>query len=220
MKTNYQLISDSIISSLEGQRPKLLLHCCCAPCSTYVLEYLCRYFDITVYVFNPNIWPEEEFYKRRSEQERLLKEMFPSGDVGFIAEEHLSRLFYEAVKGLENTGERGQRCYECYKLRLRYTADTARRLGFDFFTTTLSISPLKNADWLNEIGRELEGEGLRYFYSDFKKREGFKRSTELCQKYCIYRQNYCGCIFSAREAEERERRKLYGEKVDQNDRKA
>ena len=204
MKTNYQLISDKIIKELD-HTPKMLLHCCCAPCSTYVLEYLSEYFEITAYAFNPNIYPEEEFYKRRSEQQRLIGEMTFKNPVGFIGEEYQSELFYQAVKGLEQTGERGQRCYECYRLRLSRTAETARRYGFEYFTTTLSISPLKNADWLNEIGKSLEGDGLKYFYSDFKKREGFKRSTELCKKYCIYRQNYCGCIFSKREAEERER---------------
>ncbi|MBQ4364013.1 MAG: epoxyqueuosine reductase QueH [Oscillospiraceae bacterium] len=210
MKTNYQLISDEIIASLDHV-PTMLLHCCCAPCSTYVLEYLSRYFRITAYAFNPNIYPEEEFYKRRDEQQRLISEMEFENPVGFIGEEIQSELFYDAVKGLENTGERGARCYECYRLRLSKTAETARAHGFEYFTTTLSISPLKNADWLNEIGKELEGDGLRYFYSDFKKRNGFKRSTELCRKYCIYRQNYCGCVFSMKEAEEREKARSQGE---------
>ena len=210
MKTNYQLISDEIIASLDHV-PTMLLHCCCAPCSTYVLEYLSRYFRITAYAFNPNIYPEEEFYKRRDEQQRLISEMEFENPVGFIGEEIQSELFYNAVKGLENTGERGARCYECYRLRLSKTAETARAHGFEYFTTTLSISPLKNADWLNEIGKELEGDGLRYFYSDFKKRNGFKRSTELCRKYCIYRQNYCGCVFSMKEAEEREKARSQGE---------
>ncbi|MBQ4486516.1 MAG: epoxyqueuosine reductase QueH [Oscillospiraceae bacterium] len=210
MKTNYQLISDEIIASLDHV-PTMLLHCCCAPCSTYVLEYLSRYFRITAYAFNPNIYPEEEFYKRREEQQRLISEMEFENPVGFIGEEIQSELFYDAVKGLENTGERGARCYECYRLRLSKTAETARAHGFEYFTTTLSISPLKNADWLNEIGKELEGDGLRYFYSDFKKRNGFKRSTELCRKYCIYRQNYCGCVFSMKEAEEREKARSQGE---------
>ncbi len=206
-RRNYQLMSDEIIASLNGTTPTMLLHCCCAPCSTYVLEYLSRYFRITAYAFNPNIYPEEEFYKRRSEQERLISQMEFENPVGFIGEEYESELFYQAVRGLEHTGERGARCYECYKLRLARTAQTARRLGFDYFTTTLSISPLKNADWLNEIGASLEGDGLKYFYSDFKKRSGFKRSTELCRQYCIYRQNYCGCVFSAKEAEERQQKK-------------
>ena len=210
MKTNYQLISDEIIASLDHV-PTMLLHCCCAPCSTYVLEYLSQYFRITAYAFNPNIYPEEEFYKRREEQQRLISEMEFENPVGFIGEEIQSELFYDAVKGLENTGERGARCYECYRLRLSKTAETARAHGFEYFTTTLSISPLKNADWLNEIGKELEGDGIRYFYSDFKKRNGFKRSTELCRKYCIYRQNYCGCVFSMKEAEEREKARSQGE---------
>ena len=207
MKQNYQLLLDKTIAELDGRQPKLLLHACCAPCSTYVLEYLSEYFEITVFCFNPNIYPPEEFYKRRSEQERIIKEMPAAIPVSFMGSEHQSERFYEAVKGYEHTGERGERCYKCYRLRLEETAKAAKEHGFDYFTTTLSISPLKNADWLNTIGGELAEEyGVSYLFSDFKKREGYKRSTELCKKYGIYRQNYCGCIFSMKEGEERIKR--------------
>ncbi len=208
MKTNYQLMLDHTIEELraEGKVPTLLLHACCAPCSTYVLEYLSEYFKITVFSFNPNIYPAEEFYKRVSEQERLIGEMEFANPVGFIGSEHQSERFYEAVRGYEDTGERGYRCYLCYRLRLEETARLAREKGFDYFTTTLSISPLKDADWLNEIGTALaDDHGVKYLCSDFKKRNGYKRSTELCKKYCIYRQDYCGCVFSMQESEQRRR---------------
>ncbi|MBQ5316677.1 MAG: epoxyqueuosine reductase QueH [Oscillospiraceae bacterium] len=208
MKNNYQQWLDSTIESLGDRQPKLLLHACCAPCSTYVLEYLSKYFEITVFCFNPNIYPPEEFYKRRSEQERIINEMPADIPIHFIGTEYQSERFYEAVKGVEHTGERGERCYKCYRLRLEETARTAREKGFDYFTTTLSISPMKNAEWLNTIGGRLAEEyGVDYLFSDFKKRNGYKRSTELCRKYCIYRQNYCGCIFSLRESEERQKMK-------------
>ena len=208
MKNNYQQWLDSTIESLGDRQPKLLLHACCAPCSTYVLEYLSKYFEITVFCFNPNIYPPEEFYKRRSEQERIINEMPADIPIHFIGTEYQSERFYEAVKGVEHTGERGERCYKCYRLRLEETARTAKEKGFDYFTTTLSISPMKNAEWLNTIGGRLAEEyGVDYLFSDFKKRNGYKRSTELCRKYCIYRQNYCGCIFSLRESEERQKMK-------------
>ena len=208
MKNNYQQWLDSTIESLGDRQPKLLLHACCAPCSTYVLEYLSKYFEITVFCFNPNIYPPEEFYKRRSEQERIINEMPADIPIHFIGTEYQSERFYEAVKGVEHTGERGERCYKCYRLRLEETARTAKEKGFDYFTTTLSIIPMKNAEWLNTIGGRLAEEyGVDYLFSDFKKRNGYKRSTELCRKYCIYRQNYCGCIFSLRESEERQKMK-------------
>ncbi|MBQ7990597.1 MAG: epoxyqueuosine reductase QueH [Oscillospiraceae bacterium] len=207
--TNFQLVLDKTIEDItsQGITPTLLIHACCAPCSTYVLEYLSEYFSITVFSFNPNIYPAEEFYKRVSEQERLIGEMTFRNPVSFIGSGHQAERFYAAVRGYEDTGERGYRCYLCYKLRLEETARLAKEKGFDYFTTTLSISPLKNAAWLNEIGGGLADEyGVQYLYSDFKKRNGYKRSTELCKKYCIYRQNYCGCIFSKKESEQRMRR--------------
>lgn len=195
-KINYQLETDKIIKNLDG-RKKLLMHSCCAPCSSYCLEYLSEYFDITVFYYNPNIYPPEEYEFRACEQKRFI-ESFPfAGKVEFIEQGYDSDKFYEAVKGLENEPEGGKRCHVCYRLRLSETALLAKKLGFDYFTTTLSISPHKNSQILNEIGAEIaEKTGVSYLFSDFKKRGGFKRSTEISAEYGIYRQNYCGCIFS------------------------
>ena len=204
-KINYQNELDRIISETEkaGITPSLLLHSCCAPCSSYVLEYLSRYFKITVFYYNPNIYPPEEFYKRRAEQERFIKELPVENPISFIGAEHMSEEFYKAVKGLEHIREGGERCFACYRLRLEETAIAAKEKGMDYFTTTLSISPMKNAAKLNEIGGELADKyGLKYLFSDFKKRNGYKRSTELSKEYGIYRQNYCGCVFSLKEREE------------------
>ncbi len=197
MKINYQRELDGVLSGLNGAKPKLLIHSCCAPCSSYVLEYLSEYFDITILYYNPNIYPEEEFTKRLLEQQRLVSEMGLSIkviDVGYQSEK-----FYNAVKGLENLPEGDKRCEKCFTLRLEETAKMAEEDGFDYFTTTLSISPLKDEQLLNKIGRELsEKYGVKYLYSDFKKRNGYKRSIELSAKYNLYRQDYCGCVFSRR----------------------
>lgn len=204
-KINYQNELDKTLSDIEraGTTPSLLLHSCCAPCSSYVLEYLSRYFKITVFYYNPNIYPEEEFYKRRSEQERFISQLPTKNPISFIGTEHMSEEFYKAVKGLEHIREGGERCFACYRLRLEESAMAARDMGADYFTTTLSISPMKNAQKLNEIGGELgEKYGVKYLFSDFKKRNGYKRSTELSREYGIYRQNYCGCVFSLRERNE------------------
>ncbi len=204
-KINYQNELDKTLSDIEraGTTPSLLLHSCCAPCSSYVLEYLSRYFKITVFYYNPNIYPEEEFYKRRSEQERFISQLPAKNPISFIGTEHMSEEFYKAVKGLEHIREGGERCFACYRLRLEESAMAARDMGADYFTTTLSISPMKNARKLNEIGGELgEKYGVKYLFSDFKKRNGYKRSTELSREYGIYRQNYCGCVFSLRERNE------------------
>lgn len=201
-KINYQNELDKTLSDIEraGTTPSLLLHSCCAPCSSYVLEYLSRYFKITVFYYNPNIYPEEEFYKRRSEQERFISQLPAKNPISFIGTEHMSEEFYKAVKGLEHIREGGERCFACYRLRLEESAIAARDMGADYFTTTLSISPMKNAQKLNEIGGELgEKYGVKYLFSDFKKKNGYKRSTELSKEYGIYRQNYCGCVFSLRE---------------------
>lgn len=201
-KINYQNELDKILSDIEraGTVPSLLLHSCCAPCSSYVLEYLSRYFKITVFYYNPNIYPEEEFYKRRAEQERFISELPVENTIGFIGTEHMSDEFYKAVKGLEHIREGGERCFACYRLRLEASAAAARDMGADYFTTTLSISPMKNAQKLNEIGGELADKyGVKYLFSDFKKKNGYKRSTELSREYGIYRQNYCGCVFSLNE---------------------
>lgn len=204
-KINYQNELDKTLSDIEraGTTPSLLLHSCCAPCSSYVLEYLSRYFKITVFYYNPNIYPEEEFYKRRSEQERFISQLPAKNPISFIGTDHMSEEFYKAVKGLEHIREGGERCFACYRLRLEESAMAARDMGADYFTTTLSISPMKNAQKLNEIGGELgEKYGVKYLFSDFKKRNGYKRSTELSREYGIYRQNYCGCVFSLRERNE------------------
>lgn len=202
---NYQAMLERTIAARDGT-PSLLLHSCCAPCSSYVLEYLSRYFQITVFYYNPNIYPPEEFFKRRTEQERFISLLPAENPIGFIGAEYESESFYEAVKGLEKIPEGGERCFACYRLRLERTAQLAAEKGFDFFTTTLSISPHKNAGKLNEIGGELaEKYGVSYLFSDFKKKNGYKRSTELSKIYGIYRQNYCGCVFSMRETEERNR---------------
>lgn len=200
-KINYQYELDRIIAAIPGgEKPSLLLHSCCAPCSSYVLEYLSRYFMITVFYFNPNIYPAEEYYKRLAEQERFISLLPAENPIGFMGSEHESERFYAAVRGLEHIPEGGERCFACYRLRLEETAGKAAELSFDYFTTTLSISPLKNAGKLNLIGKELsEKYGVSYLFSDFKKRGGYQRSTELSKEYGIYRQNYCGCVFSKQE---------------------
>lgn len=198
-KRNYQRELDILINRLEN-RPKLLLHSCCAPCSSYVLEYLSKHFEITVLYYNPNIYPEKEYFFRENEQERFISEVFP--DVKFIKIGYNPDEFYTAVKGLEGIKEGGERCFKCYLLRLEKTVQTAKENNFDFFTTTLSISPYKNAEKLNEIGEALsEKYGVKYLVSDFKKKNGYKRSTELSKEYSIYRQDYCGCVFSKAERE-------------------
>ena len=188
----------------DGRTPRLLLHSCCAPCSSYVLEYLSEYFSITVFYYNPNIYPPEEFGKRVEEQERLIRELPAKHPVSFLEGPYEPERFYEMAKGLEQIPEGGERCFRCYRLRLLETAQMARAGGFDYFTTTLSISPLKNAQKLNEIGARLAEEyGVPYLFSDFKKRNGYKRSTELSAEYGLYRQDYCGCVYSLRERREK-----------------
>lgn len=201
-KINYQLVLDKTLQEItqSGSRPSLLLHACCAPCSSYVLEYLHEYFDITVFYYNPNISPEPEYIKRVDEIQRLIREMCP--DVRFIEGKYEPQRFYNMAKGLENEPERGKRCLKCYRLRLTESAEAAKLTNADYFTTTLSISPQKDSQILNAIGREVsEQYGVPYLFSDFKKRGGTKRSTELSQKFSLYRQDYCGCVFSKRERE-------------------
>ena len=201
MKQNYQLILDKIIKEecADGKRPSLLLHACCAPCSSYVLEYLSEYFDITLFFYNPNISPKEENDFRQRELERLVVEMGLSDKVGVLLGKYEPERFYELAKGLETLPEGGARCAKCYELRLSEAARLAAEGGYDFFCTTLSISPYKNAEWLNAIGEaQSEKYGVRYLISDFKKRNGYKRSCELSAQYGLYRQNYCGCEFSKR----------------------
>ena len=196
-KTNYQLVLDKTIKELaaNGTKPRLLLHACCAPCSSYVLEYLTQYFEITVFFYNPNISPENEYLHRVTEIKRLISEMCP--EVSFIEGRYDPKEFYSMANGLENEPERGARCLKCYRMRLTETALTAKAGGFDYFTTTLTISPQKDSAVLNSIGKEVSEEiGVPYLFSDFKKRGGYKRSIELSAQYSLYRQNYCGCVFS------------------------
>ncbi len=201
-RRNYQKELDSILEGLarDGRVPRLLLHSCCAPCSSYVLEYLSRYFYITVLYYNPNIFPPSEYALRVREQESLISRMDFVYPVAFLEGSYRPKTFYEAVKGLEGEPEGGKRCEKCYELRLLEAAKEAKAGDYDYFTTTLTISPLKSADKLNEIGRRLGTEyGVAYLPSDFKKRDGYKRSTQLSKEYGLYRQDYCGCVYSVRE---------------------
>lgn len=206
MAENYQKKLDAELKRIsdEGQKPRLLLHVCCAPCSSYVLEYLSQYFDITACFYNPNISPRSEYDYRSQELERLTKEMPLSLPVKCRIEEYDPASFAAISKGLENEPEGGVRCTACYRLRLEQTAKIAAAEHYDYFTTTLSISPLKDAVRLNTIGGELSQQyGVPYLYSDFKKREGYKRSIQLSSEYSLYRQHYCGCAFSKAESERR-----------------
>lgn len=196
MKINYQLELDKLISKLSGT-PKILLHACCAPCSSYVLEYLSKYFEIDLFYYNPNTYPQAEYEKRGRELERLIKLMSFSNHVGLIPAVYDPERFYLATLGQESEREGGARCVSCFRLRLEETAKQAKNLGYDYFATTLTVSPHKNAQLINQIGLELEKEyDVKYLVSDFKKREGYKRSIELSREYDIYRQEYCGCEYS------------------------
>lgn len=197
---NYQKQLEKLIDNIpDGEVPSLLLHACCAPCSSYCLEYLSDFFKITLYFYNPNIYPESEYYLRAEEARRFISEMNFKNDVSFLEGNFDPKEFYSCVKGLENEKEGGERCFRCYRLRLENTAKLAKEMGFDYFTTTLSISPLKRADKINDIGEELgEIYSVKHLPSDFKKKNGYKRSTELSKEYGLYRQDYCGCVFSQR----------------------
>lgn len=193
---NYQVEMEKIINSLEYV-PKLLLHACCAPCSSYVLEVLSKYFQISIVYYNPNITSEKEYDKRLAELKKFINLVKYENKIDIIECEYNNEDFFNAIKGLEKEKEGGKRCYQCYKLRMEYTAKLALELGYDYFATTLSISPYKNANWLNEIGTNLECQyGIKYLYADFKKKNGYTRSIELSRKYGLYRQDYCGCIYS------------------------
>jgi len=199
VKENYQLICDRQIEELTkgGRVPTLLLHSCCGPCSSYVLEYLSKYFEITVLFFNPNIFPEEEFDRRFETQKKIISNMKFVYNVTLLSVPYHYSEFKEAAKGHEAEAEGGARCDKCFRLRMRKTALLAKEKGYDCFATTLSVSPHKNAALLNSIGQQLSGEiGIEYLIADFKKREGYKRSIELSKQYQLYRQDYCGCEFS------------------------
>lgn len=201
---DYQRKLDGILRDLEkrGEVPSLLLHCCCAPCSTYVLEYLSNYFRITTFYYNPNIFPEEEYQHRVAELKRFSAEFPTKYPVQFLEGNYEPAKYYAAVKGLEHDPEGGARCLKCFKLRLGESAKVAKELGMDYFTTTLTISPMKDAAVLNEIGEKMaEKFGVRHLPSNFKKRNGFLRSTEICKIYGLYRQDFCGCVYSKMERE-------------------
>jgi len=201
-KINYQKELDALIENLVEDKkvPNLLLHSCCAPCSSYVLEYLSQYFKISILFYNPNIYPLEEYSRRVIEQKGLISALKVKNEIRFVEGKYDTESFYDIAKGLENQKEGGERCFKCYELRLKEAAIIAKEQEFDYFTTTLSISPHKNAQKLNEIGSKLSEEySVKYLYSDFKKKEGYKRSIELSNEYNLYRQDYCGCIFSKNE---------------------
>lgn len=201
-KINYQTELDKIIAhnKREDITPSLLLHSCCAPCSSYTLEYLSEYFDITVLYYNPNISERAEYEKRKAEQIRLINSLKTKNKVSLMDCEYDSNDFSNIAKGYEDCREGGERCFRCYRLRLEKAARLAKENNFDYFCTTLSISPLKNAQRINEIGISLNEEyGVKWLLSDFKKRDGYKRSVELSKQYNLYRQDYCGCIYSKRE---------------------
>ncbi len=203
-KINYQKKLENIIerNKREDILPSLLLHSCCAPCSSYTIEYLSDYFKISVLYYNPNISPRKEYEKRKAEQIRLIESMPVKNDVNFADCDYDCNEFFKIAKGYEDCREGGERCFRCYEQRLRRTAQEAQKGGYDYFCTTLSISPLKNAQKINEIGERLSEEyGVLWLPSDFKKREGYKRSIELSKEYNLYRQNFCGCVYSRREAE-------------------
>ena len=204
MVRNYQKELEQQINNQQklGEMPKLLLHSCCAPCSSYVLEYLSPYFHIYDFYYNPNVSPKREYEERKEELIRLIKEMELQEKVTFLEGTYEPEKFFEMAKGLEQLPEGGERCFRCYEMRLREAAKIAKEQGADYFATTLTISPLKNAQKLNEIGERIAKEyGVAYLPSDFKKKNGYKRSIELSTEYDLYRQNYCGCIFSKMQAE-------------------
>lgn len=202
---NYQKELDSLLLALKTEKekdrvPRLFLHSCCAPCSSYVLEYLSGYFEITVFFYNPNISPREEYEKRVEEIRRMIGEMEFVHPVHLVEGAYDPEEFFRMAKGLEKVPEGGERCFRCYRLRMEKAAELAKKGDYDYFTTTLSISPLKNARKINEIGEELaETFGVAHLPSDFKKKNGYKRSIELSGIYGLYRQDYCGCVFSKRE---------------------
>ena len=206
-KINYQKELERLIDKLPDHHRRLFLHSCCAPCSSYCLEYLRQYFDVTVFYYNPNISFLEEYRHRVEELKRLVSTLNEEAkgsemlnQIALLEGAYEPEKFFEATKGLEDCPEGGERCFICYELRLREAARLAAEGGYDFFTTTLTISPLKNAEKLNQIGAELaDSFGVRYLFSDFKKKEGYKKSTEISKEYHMYRQYYCGCVYSKRD---------------------
>lgn len=201
---NYNNVMKDIIDGIVREKcvPKLLLHSCCAPCSSHVITTLMPYFNITILYYNPNIEPKDEYEKRKAEQIRLLSTIEHQNELDFLDCDYDPGKFHEAIKGLEHLGEGSERCFNCYSLRLEKTAKVAKEKTFDYFCTTLTVSPFKNSEKLNEIGQIMENKyDIKYLYSDFKKENGYKKSIELSAKYGLYRQDYCGCIYSKIERE-------------------
>ena len=203
-KINYQKNLDLLIDKLiaDATTPKLMLHSCCAPCSSYCIEYLSQYFEITVFYYNPNIYPDEEYWLRVKEQQRFIENFPTKNKVSFIEGDYDKQCFYDMAKGLENVPERGERCHKCYELRLRKTAEIAKKEQCDYFATTLTISPQKDSSVLNAIGERIAndlGNSVKYLATDFKKKSGYLRSCEISKEYDMYRQDYCGCVFSYNE---------------------
>ena len=197
---NYDILMEEEIEKIKGKEKTLLLHACCAPCSSAVLERLGNIFKITILYYNPNITDKEEYDKRLEEIHKFIEKFKTKYKINIIDGRYDKNEFFEMAKGLENEPEKGKRCYKCYNLRLEETAKVAKEKDFDYFTTTLSLSPYKNSNWINEIGENLKDKyQVEYLYSDFKKKNGYKRSIELSKEYNLYRQNYCGCIYSKKD---------------------
>ncbi|MDY5996425.1 MAG: epoxyqueuosine reductase QueH [Bacilli bacterium] len=196
MKENYSVKCENILNNLDGKK-KLLLHSCCGPCSSYVISYLTNYFDITILYYNPNIYPYDEYLKRKQEQIKLINEIDCSNNLDIMDCDYDNDLYEKCIIGLENEPERGNRCMVCYNLRMEKTAKMAKECNYDYFCTTLSVSPYKNSEWINKIGEKLQNKyNVNWLYSDFKKKDGYKQSILLSKKYNLYRQDYCGCIYS------------------------
>ena len=197
---NYDILMEEEIEKIKGKEKTLLLHACCAPCSSAVLERLGNIFKITILYYNPNITDKEEYDKRLEEIHKFIEKFETKYKIDIIDGRYDKNEFFEMAQGLENEPEKGKRCYKCYNLRLEETARIAKEKNFDYFTTTLSLSPYKNSNWINEIGENLKDKyQVEYLYSDFKKKNGYKRSIELSKEYNLYRQNYCGCIYSMKD---------------------
>ena len=196
MKENYSVKCENILNNLDGKK-KLLLHSCCGPCSSYVISYLTNYFDITILYYNPNIYHYDEYLKRKQEQIKLINEIDCSNNLDIMDCDYDNDLYEKCIIGLENEPERGNRCMVCYNLRMEKTAKMAKECNYDYFCTTLSVSPYKNSEWINKIGEKLQNKyNINWLYSDFKKKDGYKQSILLSKKYNLYRQDYCGCIYS------------------------
>lgn len=207
-KKNYYIDFEKVIRGIDLENPlSLLLHSCCGPCSTSVLELLSDYFKVTLLYYNPNIYPSEEYYKRLEEQKKVLEKVNGRFEIKFLEGRYDPAEYFDAVKGVEQLPEGSQRCFNCYELRLKEAAQFAKDLNMDYFATTLSVSPYKNAQIINELGEKIANEyGVKHLPNDFKKKDGYKKSVELSKDWNIYRQDYCGCPFSKREAEEREKK--------------